>query len=203
MKKYKLYSFAKILIKPLLFILYRPRFIGREKIPREGKLILASNHISNLDPVFQCAGIKRVLYFMAKIELFKNPVFGWILRHLHAFPVHRGAGDSGAINYAEKIIESGDILAIYPEGTRSKTGVPMRGKAGVAMLAYSGKCDVLPVSVYCDGKVRLFKKYTVRIGDVIPYESLGIKEGKPSEFKSAANMVMEKITELWSEKHCK
>ncbi len=115
--------------------------------------------------------------------------------------IQRGTADLGAINYSQEVLESEEILAIYPEGTRSKTGEPMRAKAGVSLLAYSTQCDVLPVSVYCKGRLRLFKKYTVRIGDVIPYENLGITAGKPSELKLAANFIMEKITDLWSTGH--
>lgn len=204
-KSYALYRFAACIIRPIINPLFRIRYIGLENVPREGKIIIASNHISFLDPPAIGAGLHREIHFMGKAELFKNPLFGWLIKHLNCFPVNRGAGDENAVNFASIVLQKDMALGIFPEGTRSKEedrSPAKRPKSGVAMLAQLEKSDVLPVSVYCEGKVKPFKKYTVRVGKVIKYEELGFtEEGSRSEIRNASNYIWNKITALWSEGH--
>ena len=202
-KSHIFYRIARSVVRPSIYVFYGVRYTGREKVPKEGKIIIASNHISLLDPVAVGAGLGREVHFMGKAELFKNPVFGRLIKHLGCFPVHRGAGDGEAVNLASTVLEKGFALGIFPEGTRSKDhGKPaQRPKSGVAMLAQKEKCDVLPVAVYCkDGKPKLFRKYIVRVGDVIPYEDMGFtEEANRSEIKNASGVIWGKITALWEE----
>ena len=138
---------------------------------------------------------------MAKAELFKNPVSAWFITHMYGFPVKRGKGDTSAIDYGIKIIEEGHVMAICPEGKRikDKNGVPQRAKAGVAVIAKATGCDVLPVAICCDGKIKAGKKVTVSYGKIITNSEMGLnkEEVGPHDIKNAANMVMDKITELW------
>lgn len=204
-KSHILFRVAAFILRPTVSLFYGMRIIGKEKVPKEGKIIIASNHISLLDPVAVGAGLGREVHFMGKAELFKNPVFGRLIKNLGCFPVHRGAGDGEAVNLASTVLEKGFALGIFPEGTRSKDyGKPAsRPKSGVAMLAQMEKCNVLPVAVYCkDGKPRLFGKYIVRVGDVIPFETMGFtEEANRSEIKNASGMIWQKITALWEESH--
>ncbi len=138
---------------------------------------------------------------MAKIELFKNPVVGWVIKHLYGFPVKRGKGDTSAIEYGEKIIEEGHVMAICPEGKRikDKDGVPQKAKSGVAVIAKATNASVLPVSVCCDGKIKAGKQVTISYGKLLSLSDMGLDKDAvaPSDIKNAANMVMDNILALW------
>lgn len=200
---HKLYRVAAILVRPFIRFFYGVTYYGVEKVPKDGKIIIASNHISMLDPAAIGSGLGREVHFMGKAELFEHPLFGWLIKHLGCFPVHRGEGDGDAVNLASVVLERGMALGIFPEGTRSKDeGKPAkRPKAGVAMLAQMEKCDVLPVAVYCEGgKPHFFRSYTVRVGDVIKYDSMGFTQaGGRSEIRDASNLIWSKIVSLWEE----
>ena len=131
-KHYKLYNFIKTIFRPLVKFVFKMQFKGLENIPSEGtRYIVAINHTCALDPVFAaCPKQLPPLHFMAKVELFKNPIVGWFMTHMYGFPVKRGKGDNSAIEYGEKIINEGHVMAICPEGKRikDKNGVPQRAK---------------------------------------------------------------------------
>lgn len=202
-KHYKLYNFIKAVFRPVVKIVYKTQFKGLENIPKNGeRYIVAINHTCALDPVF-VAMPKQVppLHFMAKIELFKNPIAGWFVTHMYGFPVNRGKGDTSAIDYGEKIIEEGHVMAICPEGKRikDKNGVPQRAKAGVAVIAKATNASVLPVAICCDGPIKAGKKLTVSYGKLITPEEMNFnkEDFASSDIRKAANLVMERITELW------
>jgi 1-acyl-sn-glycerol-3-phosphate acyltransferase len=202
-KHYKLYNVIKFVFRPIVKLVYKMNYKGLENVPEKGtKYIVAINHTCALDPVF-VAMPKQVppLHFMAKVELFKNPIAGWFIKHMYGFPVKRGKGDTSAIEYGEKIINEGHVMAICPEGKRikDKNGVPQRAKAGVAVIAKATNAPVLPVAICCDGPIKSGKKVTVSYGKLITCDELGFnKENfETSDIKNAANMVMDRITQLW------
>ena len=167
-KHYKLYNFIKTIFRPLVKFVFKMQFKGLENIPSEGtRYIVAINHTCALDPVFAaCPKQLPPLHFMAKVELFKNPIVGWFMTHMYGFPVKRGKGDNSAIEYGEKIINEGHVMAICPEGKRikDKNGVPQRAKSGVAVIAKATNASVLPVAICCDGPI---KALPPRICDLI------------------------------------
>ena len=116
-----IYTVVKNLLKILFRIFLRLRIEGAENIPKDGPLVIACNHLSLLDPPVLGTAATRKVHFMAKEELFV-PVLGDIYRLLGAFPVRRGGADRAAIKHGIDILESNQVLAIFPEGTRSKTG---------------------------------------------------------------------------------
>lgn len=199
---YKFYGFAKKVIGPILKFVYRIEYKGLENVPagRSG-YIVAINHTCMLDPVFVSMP-KNVpaLHFMAKSELFENPVVAWFITHAYGFPVHRGKGDTSAIDYGIKLIQEGHVMAICPEGHRvkDKNGVPQHAKAGVAVIAHATDADVLPVAICSHGPIRPFHKVVVSYGKIIKNEDLQMTDdAKPSQIKAAANMVMKEILDLW------
>lgn len=198
---YKFYNFGVKVFGPLFKRLYHVEHKGLENVPKNNKkYIVAINHTCALDPVFVAIapGIPA-LHFMAKIELFENPVVAWVITHLYGFPVKRGQGDTTAVEYAEKIIEENHVLAICPEGHRvkDKNGIPQNAKAGVALIAMNTGADILPVAICCKNKIKRGEHVTVRFGKPISIEELGINRNSTrNEAKAAANVVMDRIREM-------
>ncbi len=202
-KHYKMYNFIKTVFAPIVKVVYKMKFKGLENVPKKGeRYIVAINHTCALDPVFVALPKELpALHFMAKVELFKNPLVGWFITHMYGFPVKRGKGDTSAIDYGEKIIEEGHVMAICPEGKRikDKNGVPQRAKAGVAVIAKATNASVLPVAICCDGPIKAGKKLTVSYGKLITPDEMGFnnEDFGPKDIRNAANLVMDRITALW------
>lgn len=202
-KHYKLYNFIKVLFRPLVKLLFKMEFKGLENIPDTQKnYIVAINHTSAFDPILvACPKELPPLHFMAKAELFKTRISAWFITHMYGFPVKRGKGDTSAIDYGVKLVNEGHIMAICPEGRRikDKDGVPQRAKSGVAIIAKATGADILPVAIYCNGKIKAGKKVVISYGKIIPNESLGLNKDDlaPSDIKKAANTVMDNIVSLW------
>jgi 1-acyl-sn-glycerol-3-phosphate acyltransferase len=134
---------------------------------------------------------------MAKVELFKNKFFGWIIRKLGAFPVERGKGDGKAIGNAETLIENGNVLGIFIEGTRSKTGEFLRPKAGAAMIAEKVNVPVIPVCITPKNKkIKIFQKVTISWGEPISCEQLGLGSGSGEAVRAATKKIMGEIAAL-------
>jgi glycerol-3-phosphate dehydrogenase (NAD(P)+) len=149
-----LYWGVRAILQPLFLVYFRMSRIGREQIPRRGPLLLASNHRSFLDPFVIGMLVRRPVYFMAKRELFQRRWQAWVLNALGAFPVDRGTGDSAAIETARAILERGDCVVIFPEGTRVRPGPLGRPRRGVGRLALETGAPVVPVAVIGTEDVR-------------------------------------------------
>ncbi len=202
-KEYKLYQ-ALRWVAVLFCLRYKVTYIGRENIPQDGGFIIACNHQSGVDPIILGRGVKRTIHFMAKEELFENEALGIFIKHLNAFPVRRGQGDTTAVEFAEDIVRNGYVLGIFPEGTRSKDFKPARGKSGTALIAKTTGADVLPVSIYTSDRYKKGTRLTVRFGKLIKNEEFGFTEEPHSakELKDATKRIMGDITSLWEEGHC-
>ena len=202
-KEYKLYQ-ALRWVAVLFCLRYKVNYIGRENIPQDGGFIIACNHQSGVDPIILGRGVKRTIHFMAKEELFENEALGIFIKHLNAFPVRRGQGDTTAVEFAEDIVRNGYVLGIFPEGTRSKDFKPARGKSGTALIAKTTGADVLPVSIYTSDRYKKGTRLTVRFGKLIKNEEFGFTEEPHSakELKDATKRIMGDITSLWEEGHC-
>ena len=195
-----LFRFGRNLLAICMWFFHKIEFVGLENIPKQGSFIICSNHRTDMDPVYLAWKIKRQLYFMAKIELFRTPVLGYFIKKLEAFPVERGKGDTGAINYAINIVASGKILAMFPEGTRSKDGKLLKGKSGIAVIASKSGGDVLPVGLSFTEPVRFRSKVVVRFGKIIPNSELHIEDNKTSDIKAATLRIMSEISALMEAK---
>lgn len=123
------------------------RVIDAANVPLSGPLLVVANHQHNADPVLLAAACPRPLFFMAKKELFATPGLGWLLERLGAFPVDRGASDRHAIRYAEAVLAQGHALAMFPEGTRSRTGRLGEGLPGAGLILLRSGAPVLPVAI--------------------------------------------------------
>ena len=143
------YSGAKKLLSPICKALFRIKVTGAENLPEEGGYVVCSNHTSMLDVVALAAALKRLLRFMAKKELFKFKPFGALIRKVGAFPVDRGGSDVKAIKTSISLIESGELVNIFPQGTRHKKEDPSKTKikAGAGMIAFHAKCGAVPIFI--------------------------------------------------------
>ena len=201
MKRNKLLLVLKIILYPFYRLLFWYSVTGRENIPKTGGVIFSSNHLSYLDPVLWIIVIRRRIRFMAKQELFKHPLLGWFLRRMDVFGVERGSGDMAAVKTAIRVVRNGEILGLYPEGTRSKDGKPGRAKTGVALIAKAAKCDVVPAAVICRGKLRPFKRIRLVVGKPVSYQEIidRAPDNSRESLRAAADYIMEQITTLWEQ----
>ncbi len=191
-----LYTVGRVVCTPIFKLIYRYKVINKANIPNDGKgYIIASNHISFSDPVLLGLGQKRRLNFMAKDELFSNKFFAWLIRHLGAFPVKRGAGDGKAIKNGEDIINEGNLMTIFIEGGRSKTGELMRPRSGFALIAQQTKASVVPACITKKGK-RIFSKRIIHFSEPISVEELGLDSVDRRALRNASSIVMGKIKEM-------
>lgn len=169
-----LYRFARTILRVVFKVVFRWEVLGEENIPKEGPVLIASNHVSLLDPPIIGCAMSRKIHFMAKAELFRYPIFGALIRNLGAFPVQRGAADRSAIKKALEILRQGKVIGIFPEGTRNRTGGVMSPHNGVALLAIKANARIVPAAIKgIEPRRRIWgitvpAKIVVRFGEPIP-----------------------------------
>lgn len=179
---------------------YKVEYIGLENIDRKDGFIIAPNHITEFDPLLIAMASKRLFYYIAKCELFQNPLLAKAIVGLNGFPIMRGKGDMRAINYAVELVRRGEVLCIFPEGTRSADGMPHEAKSGVGYIARHAAADVVPTAIYMEDKDKKGSKVIVKFGEPIRYSDMGFTDGgKTSENKRVAKRVMDEIVRLWEE----
>lgn len=176
-------------------ILFSIHIEGRENIPTKEPFVIVSNHQSNWDIILLATTMnKRQMFFMGKRELIDTPVLGKALTALGVYPVNRGKGDTSAIDNSVDILKQQKVVAMFPEGTRSKDGVIRPAQSGVALIVHKAKSDVLPVSIYFKDKLRFRRKIIIRVGELIKYDEFGFSETlRSSERKNASKMIMDRI----------
>ena len=184
-----MYRILKAIFGPLFRLLFRIQFFGRENVPAEGGYILVSNHRSGYDPLFIAVGSRRQVHFMAKEELMKIPVVGWIIRKAECFGVSRGSGDTSAVDTAVDYLKKGEVVGIFPEGTRAKPGTILRPKSGVSHIAKMSGAGILPCAVSIDGKCRLGCRIKVSFGKFIPFEQRGLEGEGASGLRNATRVM--------------
>ncbi|HNK62744.1 MAG TPA: lysophospholipid acyltransferase family protein [Anaerolineales bacterium] len=133
---------------------------GLQNLPSDGGAVLAANHVTNFDVIPMQLSIPRPIFFMGKASLFKIPVFEAAIRDLGAFPVYRGEKDEWALRHAARVLENGQVLGMFPEGTRSKGRGLSVAKTGSARLALDANCPIVPMAVV--GTDNFFKHFPHR-----------------------------------------
>ncbi|MGM0440895.1 MAG: lysophospholipid acyltransferase family protein [Elusimicrobiota bacterium] len=186
-----LYWIARTLAVILFKVFFRLKITGKDNIP-PGGFIIASNHSSLIDPPLMGAVFSRGVYFMAKKELFEIPVFGKLIRMTHAFPVNRGRPGPETIKRALKLLNTGKILLIFPEGTRKSR----RARPGVSMLAHKTSVPVLPVRVINNARVNELAPLKVKIGQKLQFPRPPAGKVDTKEYRNFAGKVMERVYSL-------
>ncbi|MEN6372834.1 MAG: lysophospholipid acyltransferase family protein [Armatimonadota bacterium] len=171
-----LYWIGWSLFRFILITFGRWRVSGQENVPMEGAVILAPNHVSYADPPAAGCGIFRQVHYMAKIELFKIPILGALIRGVGTFPVKQNTADRAAIRQALELLGKGKVVCIFPEGARSLDGKLMKAQAGLGMIALKSKAPVVPVALI--GTDKLLPRHS----PFIHFARVKIRYGKPMTF---------------------
>lgn len=167
------YGFLKLFFK--IYFRYKARYTGN--FPKKGPFIIASNHLSFLDPAVVGIAIRRQICFLAREDLFDNPIFNWWGRSVGAIPIKRGRFDISAIKGSLQRLRQGYIVCLFPEGTRSKDGIIKDPKAGVGFLAAKANVPVVPVFIKGSDKALPHHAVFIRL------EPIEIMIGEPVEPK--------------------
>lgn len=173
------------------------RVDGKEHVPRSGAFILASNHISYLDPPLVGCYYPRRTQFFAKQELFDMPIVGSLMRRVKSLPVRRGVVDRRAVEGAVEALKAGGILCVFPEGTRGKEGKFLDPKAGIGKIAMTASVPILPVYIENADKfgqclVRK-RRLIIRYGEVIGTDWIAKQEDGKEGWMNIAQEVMRRI----------
>lgn len=189
-----MYQFAKSLVWNVLNPIYRFDVKGLDNFPKSGGILICANHIDALDPPVVGITAPRPVHFMAKEELFQAPILKPLLPKLNAFPVKRGLSDREALRRALAILKNGDVMGIFPEGTRSKNGELGKGFSGAGFFALKGDADVVPCAII--GPYKPFKRLKVVYGEPImmqPYRDQKVSAD------DVTKVIMDKIQQLLDE----
>jgi 1-acyl-sn-glycerol-3-phosphate acyltransferase len=204
------YVIAHFVLRPLFLLLFRPHVTGRENVPETGAFILASNHLSFIDSMVIPLMAPRKVGYLAKAEYFTTPgVGGWLTRTLFtalgALPVHRGTHRAAqeALDTAMSVLKDGGGFGIYPEGTRSKDGKLARGKTGVAWLALTADCPVVPVGITGTDRIQPVgaswprpRRCSVAFGKPLTFPEHAGQAGSNKVRREVTDRIMEAIAEL-------
>jgi 1-acyl-sn-glycerol-3-phosphate acyltransferase len=182
-----LYLLIKNTLRPLTRLLFDVKVYGEENVPMNGPIVAAANHRSFLDPPMLGTWFPRIVHFMAKEELFKIPVLGWLIAKVHAFPVSRESADIGSFRRALRILKEGGVVGIFPEGTRNVTG-EAKAKGGAVLLAATARCPIVPVGlVRTSLAVRRWRASHVEV-----------RIGKPIELQGSARKATKAEIDAWT-----
>ncbi len=192
------YYLGKMVTGFIFRIWFHMEFYGQENQPRDRGYILCCNHRSGLDPVLVAQKVKKPIRYMAKSELFQNKFVSFIIRHLGAFPVARGKGDTSAIDTAVETVKSGRVLGLFPEGTRSHDDQLLRFKSGAVVIASQSGGDLLPASIWYSGK-KFRSKVVIRYGKPISNSQILIEGNSTKQIKAVVSMLHEEVEKLLEE----
>ena len=197
--RHRLWRLSRGFARLVAHVVWRLRIENADRVPRTGGLIIAANHVSYADPPFIGAAIPRVAYFLAKEELFRNPLFGRLIAAHHAIPIRRGQLRPEQHARVVALLKSGATLLMFPEGTRSRTGRPGRARPGVAIFARDAGVPVVPALI--SGSVGWTRSWlrrrpvVVRFGHPMPPPPRG---ADAPALRAASDQIMSRIVDLAS-----
>jgi 1-acyl-sn-glycerol-3-phosphate acyltransferase len=194
-------TFWKYVERALFWPLYTVQWLDPENLPAAGPCILASNHISNFDSIVLWSRLpRRHIYFMAKIELFTPPIQRQLLARSGAFPVKRGESDEWALAQAGRVLAAGQMLGMFPEGTRSRNGRLQQGKLGAVKLALQHRVPLIPAAIQNTEQIRPGRgrvAVSVQIGRHLDITAIAGPPPHPeTEFESLTTTLMRQIATM-------
>jgi 1-acyl-sn-glycerol-3-phosphate acyltransferase len=195
------YKVARVVLPTTLAQLYHLRASGTDHLPATGPAIVVINHQSEFDPPFVGVAFQRPLRYMAKIELFKHAWFRWAIEHLGAFPIRRGEGDREALRRSLEVLEAGQVLLMFPEGTRSIDGRVHEFLPGVGLIALRSGAPVVPAAmkgteeIRREGRLPSFSRVRLTAGPPVILDDL---QGRASKaYAEASRRMMEAVSDLY------
>lgn len=189
-----MYKFLWFIGVPLIYLLFLPKVTGKKNTRIKGKAIVISNHTSMWDPLLISVMFSRQIYYMGKIELFKNVFARLFFRLVKTFPVRRGEGDLPAIRHAFRLLREGKLFGIFPEGRRVKTGEIERFEPGTALIALKTGAPVIPI--YIGGKYKFFRRMKMAIGEPFLLSDYVGSKTDAASVEAATRLLEEKIKAL-------
>jgi 1-acyl-sn-glycerol-3-phosphate acyltransferase len=175
------YQFSRGLYRLYFRVYHRGAIRHRERMPLEGGVILAGNHVSFLDPPLFGAACTREAFYMARDTLFRHPTANWLLRSWNCVPIKREGGDIAAMRAALRLLGDGKAVLMFPEGTRSKDGQLQEARAGIGMIVARSRATILPMRIFGADKA-------MPRGTSIPRPAkLAIAFGEPFRYPFPAN----------------
>ena len=169
---------------------------GRENEIPEGAVIVFGNHYSNLDVFLLTIAFRRRIRFMAKHTLFDIPVVGYFVKAYGAFPINREKTDLTSMKTALRLLKDGEVLGIFPEGTRVRGEKISDPKGGIAMFAWKTKSPVIPVHLKYRRRFHFLNRIEVIVGKPILPEELSIEKGSAEEYKAASEALIGRVYQL-------
>jgi 1-acyl-sn-glycerol-3-phosphate acyltransferase len=192
----RVWAFGRRTIGTAAELLTKLRVYGRERVPMDGGLVVASNHFSWIDPPVLGAAIPRTLYFMAKVEAHRVPGLGQLMRSFGAFSVRRGESDREAVRTMRQLVRDGHALGLFAEGTRQRSGVPGPVQPGAAMVAINEEVPVICSAIYGSFEWRLGNFSPVSLAWGTPMSFDGLPRGGKG-YKEASAEIEREIRKLW------
>ena len=194
-----LYRLGWLISKIFYGFFWAPSVTGREHVP-DGPFLLCPTHRSWFDPPLVGSRLRQPIAYLAKRELFSFPIFGWILRRVHAIPIRRGGVDRSAVDHAMRKLKAGMPVLVFPEGTRSRTGKMLAARPGVGMMARQAGVPVVPA--YLDGTFRLkrvlfrYGRLNIRFGKPITPEELASYPDSKDGYRDISWLILRRICDL-------
>jgi 1-acyl-sn-glycerol-3-phosphate acyltransferase len=194
------YDAVRVVLTPYLMLLHRARCIDSHNIPADGPVIIAPNHFSFLDHFFVAVYLRRKVHFMAKSQLFQRPM-QFIFTHGGVFPVRRGHHDEEAFKTAHAVLARGDVVVMYAEAGRSRSGELGKPRHGLGRLALESGAPVVPTAIAGTERARnwthlQFPKVTVQFEEPIRFEQVG--EPTKEQAQAASELVFDRVRVLHS-----
>ncbi len=197
-----LYAFIKAIFLFIFKYLCRWQVTGIENIPEKGSVVIIANHVSYWDPLVLGVVSPRRVHFMAKAELFKIPILSQIVRGLGAFPVDRQKSDRAALRSALEILDNGEVVGMFPEGTRIRDEVLGEFKMGAAMIAAKGNSPIVPIALINTPKIfskGFFRPFKVVIEKPLYIEKNEAQKVTSKQLEQVSNDIRQQILSILQE----
>jgi 1-acyl-sn-glycerol-3-phosphate acyltransferase len=190
------WAVGRLTIQPLVHLFVPLRVYGKERVPRDGGVVLAFNHFSWIDPPAFGAACPRTIHYMAKVEAHRVPGLGHLIRSFGAFSVRRGESDREAVRYMRQVVRDGHALGLFAEGTRQRAGVPGEVQPGAAMAAIQEGVPVVPAAIHGSQDWKPGNWHPVSVAWGEPFRFDGLPRGAKG-YREGSAEVQRRIRVLW------
>lgn len=189
--------FLKFIFKMMAIIMYRPKVVGKENLPKDGGALICPNHVHPFDSVVVVTMLKRPVRVLAKEELFNNVFLRFLAKVFGVYPVKRGKADMQAIKISLKLLKQDELLLMFPEGTRNGLEKGKKAKNGAVLIAATSEKPIVPIGI--QGSFKPFRKVILNIGKPIDYSKYKEEVKDKEEASKLTEELMQEIVKLRDE----